>query len=382
MLARPPRQLELAGAFAGAASGYWLDVFPRLRREVHRWRERADSIPDPVLRRFALETLEGERGNLEGAAAFAVLAPAEERERVLCAVVAFQAVYDFADTLVEQPGRDAAARGRRLHGALLRALAPGSGHEDYLACELHRDDGGYVRALVDGCRQQLRKLPSYELATAAALRAAARMVSYQCLIHDERGAAAPELARWARSIAPTGAPLRWWETAAAGASSLGVFALIAAAARANVDARELALTERAYFPWVGALHVMLDSLADRAADELSGHHSLVGHYASTEEAADRLGAIATRSLSATASLAAGRRHELILAAMASFYLSSPGAATAPGLLVGARVGEALGAIARPSMAVLRLRRRAGRFRHRAARPASRAIPNDRIASVY
>ena len=36
--------------------------------------------------------------------------------------------------------------------------------------------------------------------------------------------------------------------------------------------------ESAYFPWIGALHVLLDSLIDRAADAQTGQHSLVDHY--------------------------------------------------------------------------------------------------------
>ncbi|MGA2165352.1 MAG: hypothetical protein ABSH36_12895, partial [Solirubrobacteraceae bacterium] len=59
----------LAGEFAGAAQRYWLRVFPRVCREVGQWRGRAGAIPDPVLRQSALENLQTERMNLDGAAA-------------------------------------------------------------------------------------------------------------------------------------------------------------------------------------------------------------------------------------------------------------------------------------------------------------------------
>ena len=48
---------------------------PRAPRESPWWQRAAGAIPDAVLRRIALETLAEERGNLEGAAAFAVFAP-------------------------------------------------------------------------------------------------------------------------------------------------------------------------------------------------------------------------------------------------------------------------------------------------------------------
>ena len=44
-------------AFASAASDYWFEVFPHVYRELRRWRRLADAIPDPVLRRDALESL-------------------------------------------------------------------------------------------------------------------------------------------------------------------------------------------------------------------------------------------------------------------------------------------------------------------------------------
>ncbi|HYM67597.1 MAG TPA: DUF2600 family protein, partial [Patescibacteria group bacterium] len=112
----------MASAFAGAAGRYWLGVFPHISRELRHWRERAGEIPDPVLRRLALLTQRSERGNLEGAAAFAVLVPRAHRARVVRAVVAFQATYDYVDTLAEQPSADPVANGRQLHLALLTAL--------------------------------------------------------------------------------------------------------------------------------------------------------------------------------------------------------------------------------------------------------------------
>ena len=123
--------LALASAFAGTASRYWLGVFPLVGRELRHWHERARQIPDPVLRRLALLTQRVERGNLEGAAAYAVLVPRAYRARVVRAVVAFQTTYDYVDTLAEQPSADPVANGRQLHLALLSALDPDGDHPDY-----------------------------------------------------------------------------------------------------------------------------------------------------------------------------------------------------------------------------------------------------------
>lgn len=359
MIAQARSQAGLAGAFAAAASAYWLGVFPLVRRELRDWRERAREIPDPRLRRLALSTQAAERGNLEGAAAFAVLAPRGQRPRVIRAAVAFQATYDFVDALVEQPSPDPLANGRHLHAALLVALDPAAEHADYYRHCPHGPDNGYMHAAVEACRQALAMLPSYASVTEPALAAARRMIAFQSLNHggEERGA----LARWAHGATPAGTGLRWWETAAAAASSLGVFALMAAAAQPALTLCDAIATERAYFPWIGALHVLLDSFVDRAEDLQDGQHCLIDHYASVDEAATRLSAIAAQSMRAARVLPSGVRHAIILAAMTSFYLSAPDTGTPGASLTAHRVLDSMGALAIPTMAVLRARRAAARL---------------------
>jgi tetraprenyl-beta-curcumene synthase len=353
-------QFALASAFAGAASRYWLGIFPLVARELRHWQERARQIPDPVLRRLALITQNAERGNLEGAAAFAVLVPRSQRAHVVRAAVAFQATYDYIDTLAEQPSADPVANGRQLHLALLTALDPHGDHPDYYE-HFDNQDHGYIRNLIDTCRLAFGALPSYASVAEQALESARRMVDYQSLNHGAHGGTRRALASWATRLTPAGTGLRWWETAAGAASSLSVFALIAAAAQPALGVGEAAATERAYFPWIGALHVLLDSLIDRHDDIEAGQHCLVDHYASAEETATRLSAIAAHAMQATEMLPKSLQHTTILAAMASFYLSAPATAAPGALLATQRVMETMGALATPTMAVLRARRAAGRL---------------------
>jgi tetraprenyl-beta-curcumene synthase len=351
-------RLALAHAFAGAATKYWLGIFPQVGRELRHWRELALEIPDPALRNLALVTQGEERGNLEGAAAFAVLAPRAHRARVVRAAVAFQATYDYVDTLAEQPSTDPVANGQQLHLALLTALHPGSEHHDYYRHHPASQDNGYIRNLVDTCRSAFGALPSYASVAEGALRAARRMVGYQSLIHNARDERHEALALWACRETPAGTGLRWWETAAGAASSLGVFALIAAAGRPLLSKTETSAIEHAYFPWIGTLHVLLDSLIDRAADVEAGHHSIVDHYSSVEEMAARLSSIAAHAVHATELLSDGLQHATILAAMTSFYLSTPSSGTDESRVVRREVLESMGALARPTMIVLRARRAA------------------------
>ena len=276
------------------------------------------------------------------------------------AAVAFQALYDFVDTLAERASPDPVANGLRLHQALLTALDPARPHLAYLEYSGLGDDGGYLGEMIETCRSSLAELPSYGAVRDAALRATERMIVYQSLNHDPADESHRQLGDWADRLMPASLGMRWWETAAGAASSLGVFALIAAAAGPELTSVESDAIELAYFPWIGSLHVLLDSLIDRASDLRTGDHSLVESYLGAEDMAERLGSIAGHALRSAGELPQGLHHTLILTAMASFYLSRPAARDPLSAPATARVLSELGPPAVPAMAVLLARRKVAR----------------------
>lgn len=386
----------LTPAFAAAAWRYWLCVFPRVCAERRRHSARARAIPDPQLRAVALGA-QRKWGNVEGAAAFAAFVPRAHRAAATRAMIGFQAAYNYLDLLSEQPSAHPAANGRALHEALPAALLPAAldsrerlhpglersypdpdtthpdtTHPDamrpdldsrpYPDCYAHnaqREDGGYLRWLVEGCRAALAQLPSYTAVAVPARAAAQRIVEFQSTKTDGRQDDAQALERWARAVAPV-APeqARWWEVAAAGGSSLLVFALIARAASPGLDSRAAAAAAvGAYWPWIGALHSLLDNLIDIEEDRATAQHNLIARYSSPQEAAARMGELARRALRAAWQLPGDPRPDvLVLGAMASFYLSAPAARAPAARPVVAEVLGALGPSARPAMTVFRLRR--------------------------
>jgi tetraprenyl-beta-curcumene synthase len=353
-----------AGALASTALSYCLTILPVATRELVTWRVRASQIPDPVLRALASQAL-SKRGNMLGAALFAVLAPRGRRTEVVRALVAFQAAYNYLDTLAEQPSADPVGNGRRLHNALLFALQPGVGHRDYYSGYPRRDDGGLLNAMVEACRGSLRVLPSYVLVADPVHRAAVRIVDFQSLNLGVRQGGDDGLERWARGSTPPGSGLCWWETAAAGGSSLAVHALVALAARPALDPRDIGAVEDAYFPWISALHSLLDSIVDLAEDERHGQRSLIGYYVSPHVAAARVRSLAGRATEATDMLRGSSQHKAILIAMTGYYLSAAGASSPRARVLAEGVADATGAPARPARA---LSRGVGLFsRHTAAR---------------
>ncbi len=341
--------------FMSAAARYWIDVFPSACREIRAWEQAARKIPDPLLQTLALKALHDERGNLEGAAAYAAITPRLYRPAVARAAMAFQAVYDYADALSEQPDSDRAGI-HSLHQALLVALMPGGlAHPDYYQHQARREDGGYLYGLIDKCRSAVSCLPSFPAVALQIQRAASRIVTYQCLNHQRPGDSYRAFACWARMETLPGSDLRWWETGAAAGSSLSIFALISAASQPALQVAHAAALERAYFPWIGSLHTLLDSLIDEREDTLTNQHCLTARYASDEETASQLQILALRARERTQALPDSEHHMMILAAMVSFYLASPQGVDPRVKLAAEAVLTVFGDHAAPAMLVLRAR---------------------------
>ncbi len=309
-------------AFTDTVLRYLKLVLPPVKGELTRWSAQAATIPTERLRRLAAVSL-AKRGNIEGAALFATLAPSAHRRSTVRALVAFQTAYNYLDTLSELPSMDPRGNARQLHRALLLALQPGAEHPDYYALNPERHDGGYLLAILDTCREALASLPSYEVVAPLALLAAERISDFQTLNLSEDQGGHGALKRWASEATPVGGELEWWETAAGAGSSLAVHALIAAAAQPQLDLSHAAAIDASYYPRIGALHSLLDSMVDRREDKALRQRSLLDYYGSSTEAAHRLSALAARARAAAVSLPGGEAHQTILAAMCSYYLSAP-----------------------------------------------------------
>lgn len=360
---RPRREARDTRAMLGTLARYWLVIFPVARAELAHWRRRAAAIPDETLRRHALETLADEHLNAEGAAVFAVLAPRRHRALVVRLLVRYQLMYDYLDTLTEQPVSAPLHASRYLHRALTAALgepAPSS----YYAHYPHADDGGYLPELVGACSVAFEALPAAGSVAPTALRAARRCADGQSHNHAAMLTRESTLARWASCATPAGSGLRWWETAAAAGSSLAIHALLASAADPALRATEAERIERAYWPWINGLNTLLESMVDAPHDSATANHSYVGHYATPHLMADRLDEIAARATGAARHLPHARQHAAILAGMAAFYLAAPEAQLPAAHPAADRVLRRLGGDVRLPLAMLRARRRLRRLRPR------------------
>lgn len=338
----------------GAALGrYRNSIVPLVRRELRSWKVHAESIPDPLLRDRAVVALRDKGQNAEATAVFATLVPRGSLQTIVRAMTAFQVAVDYLDVLGEQQAAEPLANGLQLHAALSDALSARPPRGDWYGLHSRSEDGGYLDALVSGCRDTLSRLPSLPSALPLARRAAVRCGEGQSFTHASAQGNNEALRDWSsQQEAPAG--YLWWEIAAGASSSVAVHALIAAAANPHTTAGEAALIDAAYFPSIGALTVLLDDLIDREDDIARGDHNYLAYYESNELAAERLDLIASYALAATRKLPQPRRHAAILTGIAGFYLSAPGATTGYATPIRTRMIKRIGPSIRPILATRRL----------------------------
>jgi tetraprenyl-beta-curcumene synthase len=335
---------------------YWLTIAPIARCEIRRWKRHARSIPDPMLRRHALEKLSNEALNPEAAAFFAVLAPKTNRLKLVRLIVAYQAMYDYLDAVNEEPTLSSLRHGLQLHSALLDTVQLRRVSDADYTPDPHHDDGGYLNALINTCREGLDTFPSRVALTPALVVAAQRCGEAQARNHAVSLEGYPQLIDWSEKQSPRNSGYQWWEIAAAGISCLAIHALFAAAATPKRTSHEAQSIDTAYFPPICAISALLDSLIDLPHDANTINHSFAAHYATSSHAAERYAAILADADGQLSRLRHARRHRIILAGITGYYLSAPEARDKFAHTVTTRAIDTASPVIWPILAVMRVRR--------------------------
>ncbi len=262
---------------------YWSSVAPLARGQLERWRRRAQTIDDPVLRALALEKLDEEGFNAEAAATLATLAPRAHRRRAVEAIVAAEVLYDYLDGLTEAPAHEAPGDGDRLFTAFTDAVAPSLRRSGDYYRHHSRSEDVYLDELVAGVRLALAELPATAIVAEILRRSAQRGAEAQMRIHAASPSATEQLRQWAERRA-AGTSLGWREfLAGAACSVLAVHALIAAAADRRTTCEQALELDRIYLS-ISVLPTILDSLIDHDEDASRGRPGYVQHYDDRERA--------------------------------------------------------------------------------------------------
>ncbi|MGV8080544.1 MAG: tetraprenyl-beta-curcumene synthase family protein [Syntrophales bacterium] len=305
---------------AAMTTRIFLDVRPRVHHHLQAWTARAGAIPDPELRRQALMSIGAKSFHCEGGGIYALLA-GDAFEEAVRFIVAYQTISDYLDNLCDRSTSQDPEDFQALHESMPQALIPGSDRTDWYRLHAERDDGGYLAELVETCRGVLRRVPSYGSVAPGLLRLAGLYGDLQVHKHVRPDDRLPRLEAWFATHKNGVPDLRWYEFAAATGSTLGIFCLVSSAFREGLSEAEAGQVEKSLFPWVQALHILLDYLVDQEEDRQGGDLNFCSYYSGEEDLLDRMKWIFIRAEEAVRGLPETPFHRMIIRGLLGIYLA-------------------------------------------------------------
>jgi tetraprenyl-beta-curcumene synthase len=300
-------------------------VFPFVKQELARWQDTAQKA-EPVLAQQALASIEAKSFHCLGGSIYSLYLGNFSKNTARF-IVALQTISDYLDNLCDRAGIYDEQAFRKLHQAMTDALTPGKPHEDYYLYYPYKQDGGYLSALVAACQNEAAKLPKYSLIQKDILALAGLYANLQTYKHLDQAIREEKIKLWTSTYLPVYPQLTTWEFAAATGSTLGIFILCAAAERSKLKPEIVSRIAEAYFPWISALHILLDYYIDEIEDNLAGDLNFVSYYKAHEDVPGRLLFFLKEAFCRIRKLPHSIFHYTILCGLLAMYLSDPKANT-------------------------------------------------------
>ncbi len=299
---------------------YFRVVRPRVVGLITPLHRQAEHIPDPVLREQALSSLRTKQFHCEGGGVFG--APSRDPHGyVLEFLVPYQSLCDYLDTVTDRGPSQDPDNLRWLHQSLIDAVTPNAPVRNYYRNHPHQEDGGYLASLVQKSQGALTHFPSYQAVQGAITRLAQLYVDLQVYKHGPVPTRVERLVSWFQRESDPCDELLWWEFAAGTGSTLGIFALLTLALNPALPETQVPDLLRLYFPWIGALHILLDYLIDQEEDRRGGDLNFITFYQSPEQAIQRLQWIYHHIVRIAASYPDAAFHRYVARGLLGFYLS-------------------------------------------------------------
>lgn len=295
-------------------------VQPVLEREFAGWRERAEEIPDPELKKQALASIESKKFHCQGGSVYAAQVLSHV-ETIVPLIVAYQTISDYLDNLCDRSTSLDPQDFRQLHRSMQDALTPGAPLQDYYRYRQEKEDGGYLASLVQTCQQFASRLPAYGKIQDKVLEFSTLYSDLQVYKHIAPSLREGELLAWWEHHKDGYPYLQWQEFAAVTGSTIGIFALFCLATEEEVQQEQIEAVCEAYFPWLCGLHILLDYLIDLEEDRIGGDLNFVSYYESEQEATSRLQYFYQQAKASVRRLPNPAFHRMIVDGLIAFYLA-------------------------------------------------------------
>lgn len=297
-----------------------LKVQPVTHSCLRQWKERAQKIPDPELRRQALASIATKTFHCEGGSLYGLLARHHYKDAIKF-IVAYQTISDYLDNLCDRSTSQDPEDFRALHEAMMQALTPEAPLTSYYRLRREQDDGGYLVALVQTCRDVLNRLSNYHLGASALRELASVYVDLQVHKHVRKDERLPRLQAWFAGHEKDLPQMAWYEFAACAGSTLGIFCIVSQLFNPASTGELVTRIKNAYFPWVQGLHILLDYLIDQEEDRTGSDLNFCSYYEDSEHLSCRLSHFYSQAQASVASLPDAKFHLLITRGLLSIYLA-------------------------------------------------------------
>lgn len=297
-------------------------VFPLVSKELDFWSSTAARIPDLELRTQALSSIGSKKFHAQGGSVYA-LYPQADLQGTVRFIVALQTISDYLDNLCDRAGIMDESAFSQLHLSMLDAVDPSRPISDYYSNYPYKNDQGYLERLVTTCRRQINNQPSYHLVRAKIINYVKRYSKLQSYKHLGLDIRENRLRQWALQNLEPATNIFWWEYAAATGSTLGMFLLYTASSDPFLKPAVVEPIDRAYFPWVTGLHILLDYFIDSQEDLEMGDYNFTFKYQNPSECRNRLTFFIKESIRACSALPNPSFHFTVIRGLLALYLSDP-----------------------------------------------------------
>nr|WP_230415307.1 tetraprenyl-beta-curcumene synthase family protein [Paenibacillus allorhizosphaerae] len=319
---KPSRSEQVPRGPVGLMLRVYRYVLPEVREQLRYWRGKAETIPDPELRKQAIASMTSKQFHCEGGAVYAA-AHLSMRHILIPLIVAFQTISDYLDNLCDRSTSLDPEDFRRLHQSMLDAVDPAEPLHDYYEFREEREDGGYLGDLVKTCQASIRMLPSFPTAAESVRELVGLYCDLQVYKHIRKDLREEALLEWWQRHQAKYPSISWNEFAAATGSTLGVFMLFLAASGTELRPAAVKAIHDAYFPYICGLHILLDYLIDQEEDRAGGDLNFCSYYDSVDVTVERLALIVSEARSKSQRLDHPPFHRMIIEGLLALYLSDP-----------------------------------------------------------
>ncbi|WP_050616127.1 tetraprenyl-beta-curcumene synthase family protein [Bacillus testis] len=296
------------------------DIFPMVQKELHYWKNQAMQIPDPELRKQAIDSIENKEFHCEGGSILALLAE-ERRTEAISFIVAYQTISDYLDNLCDRSTSLDDTDFRALHESMLHSLQKQSPKVNYYRFRDEQDDGGYLFNLVKTCQTLMNHLVHYDTIQPYLNELCSYYCDLQVHKHVRKEERVQRLQTWFDQYKENLPKMSWFEFSACSGSTLGIFSLISYALREDFQDDYAKEIRNGYFPYIQGLHILLDYFIDQQEDLEGGDLNFCFYYQDNDELYQRMSHFVTKAEEHLDKIPNRDFHKLVYRGLLGLYLS-------------------------------------------------------------